>query len=270
MSFTSIEIVRKHILEKHLVISHIDSESAKLSALISHAVSFPPIRNGSETIKAILQTKPDFQMVEFDSGDQISLIKKPIVEDTAVVAKDSSLGIIYTENVDYLVDSPNGIITRLPDGAIASSQKLIIWYLPYKVYIKDIDYRISCSKGEISRLNDSAIQSGQTVLVDYDSEFGIVDDDVIVNAINEANERVLNYIDSAYTNSTDRSLVIGETYLAIAILCRIKAVEAANAGVSDSAKSSWLSIGEQYKLEALSILERFAGSAGSLTVPKKA
>jgi hypothetical protein len=270
MSFTSIEIVRKHILEKHLGISHIDSESVKLSALISHAVSFPPIRDGSEIVKAIIQTKPDFQMIEFGSTDQIALINKPIVKDTVVVASDSSLGVIYTENIDYLTDYANGIITRLPEGAIALNQKLSIWYLPYHVYAKDIDYRISYSKGEITRLNDSAIQSGQTVLVDYDSEFGIVDDDVIANAISEANERVLNYIDSAFINSTDRSLVVGETYLAIAILCRIKAVEAANAGVSDSAKSSWLSIGEQYKLEALSILERFASSVGSLNIPKKA
>jgi hypothetical protein len=269
MSFTSIEIVRKHIPEKHLGISHIDSESVKLSALLSPAVSFPPIRDGSEIVKAILQTKPDFQMAEFDSGDQISLIKKPIVEDTVVVASDSSLGTIYTENVDYLVDSPNGIIARLPDGAIVSSQKLIIWYLPYKVYIKDIDYRISYSKGEISRLNDSVIQSGQTVQIDYDSTFGIVDDDIIANAISEANEQVFNYIDSAYSNSTDRSLVIGETYLAIAILCRIKAVETASAGISDSTRSSWLTIAEQYKSEAYSLLEYFAGSAGSLTVPKK-
>jgi hypothetical protein len=245
-------------------------ESVKLSTLIPKAVSFPPIRDGSETIKAILQTRPDFQTIEFGSSDQITLMKKPIVKDTVVVAGDSSLGVIYTENIDYLFDYVNGTIARLPEGAIAPNQNLIIWYLPYRVYANDIDYRISYSKGEIARLNNSAIQSGQIVLVDYDSEFGIVDDDVIANAINEANERVLNYIDSAYIASTDRSLVIGETYLAIAILCRIKAVETASAAISDSTRSSWLSISEQYKLEAFSILERFAGSMGSLTVPKKA
>jgi hypothetical protein len=270
MSFTTIEIVRKHILEKHLGINHVESESLKLSALIPQAVGFPPIRDNSEKVKAIIQTKPDFQRAEFDSSNRITLAKKPIVKATVVVAGDSSLGIVYTENIDYLVDWAEGNITLLENGAIASGQKLIIWYLPYRVYTKDIDYRINYSKGEISRLNDSAIQSGQTAMVDYESEFGIVDDDVIANAISEANEQVLNHIDPAYIDSSDRSLVIGETYLAIAILCRIKAVETITAGIGESAKSSWLAIAGQYKNEAFSMLERFVGPSKTLAIPKKA
>jgi hypothetical protein len=63
------------------------------------------------------------------------------------------------------------------------------------------------AKGELVRLSDGSIYPGQALEIDYISKFGIIDDDIIANAINEANESVLNYIDSAYIDSSDRSLV---------------------------------------------------------------
>lgn len=269
MSFTSLEIVRKHILEKHLGINRIDSEPIQLLAENHVRVAFPPIQNGTEIVKAITRIKPNFQMISFESSQQVTLSEKPIVKDTVVIASDSSLGLVYQENLDYIVDYAAGIVTRIPTGAITSTQNLIIWYLPYRVYIKDIDYQISYTKGEVARLSDGAINSGQSLEIDYVSEFGIVDDDVINNAINEANEAVLNYIDNSYINSVDKSLVIGETYLAIAILCRIKAVESVSAGISENLKSSWLAIADQYKNEAYSFLGKFAAAVGSLAIPQK-
>lgn len=270
MSFTNVEIVRKHILEKHLGINRIESEPLQLHAENSNSVAFPPIRSGSEIVKAITRIKPAIQTISFSSSERLNLSQKPIVKDTVVVASDSSLGLVYQENIDYLIDCGEGIITRILTGAIPAGHNLVIWYLPYRVYVKDIDYRISYSKGELTRLSDSAILSGQSLEIDYTSEFGIVDDDIISNSINEANEAVLNFIDSAYIDSVDKSLVIGETYLAIAILCRIKAVEAASAGFSENVKSSWLAIADQYKNEAYSFLGKFAATVGSLMIPKKA
>lgn len=270
MSFTSVETVRKHILEKHLGINTIESESLRLNAENYAGVAFPPIQKDSVTVKALTQNQPESQNICFVSGDQVTLNKKPIARDTIVIASDSSLGTVYRENVDYLVDYGTGTITRIGGGIITAAQSLVIWFLPYRIYTPDIDYRIDYAGGRISRIADGAIFSGQEIEIDYISEFGIVDDNVIVNAIDEANESVLNYIDSAYVDSTDRSLVIGETYLAIAIVCRIKAVESISSGISGNPKSSWLALAEQYKIEAYSFLEKFAASAGNFSAPKKA
>jgi hypothetical protein len=269
MSFTSLEIVRKHILEKHLGVNRVVSESLCFRTEDPIRVVFPPIQEGSEIVKSITRHRPEFQVAAFGSSNEISLSGKPVVKDTVVVAGDSSLGLIYQENIDYLVDYANGVISRIASGAIDTGRGLAIWYLPYRTYAKDIDYWIDYAKGELVRLSDGSIYPGQALEIDYISKFGIIDDDIIANAINEANESVLNYIDSAYIDSSDRSLVIGETYLAIAIICRIKALESVSAGMADNAKSSWLAIADQYRNEAFAYLEKFAAAVGSLTVPKR-
>jgi hypothetical protein len=270
MSYTSIEIVRKHIIEKHLGVGQIESESLRLVSLAPTAIKYPPVLAGTDILKAVTQTKPDFQIIGFAGGDKINLNKKPLVRDTVVVASDSSLGTIYQENIDYLIDHQNGTLTRIEDGAIAVQASVAVWYLPYNVYTRDSDYRINNSKGEITRLNGGDIESGQWLYVDYDSEFGSVDDDIIGNAINEANEQVLNFIDSAYAASSDKSLVLAETYLAVSIICRIKAIEAAGAGLKENVGSAWTILSEQYKREAYLCMEKFAGLANSFTPPRRA
>lgn len=186
-----------------------------------------------------------------------------------MLASDSSLGTIYKENLDYTVDYNGGVVTRIASGNIPLGTDISIWYMPYRVYIRGVDYTIDYAKGEIKRLADGAIEPDQWVYVDYETEHAFIDDETIVNAINEANEQVLNFIDTIYSSSTDRSLVVAETYLAVAIICRIKALWAVSAGSKNFVSLTWSALADQYKRDAFIFLEKFVGTLTEFKTPRK-
>lgn len=270
MSFTTIDIVRKHLLENHIVVSEIDSEPVKISAASTAQLRYPPINKDSEKIKAKEQIKPDYQQAIFGSDNKANLKRGVLIRDSVVVASDSSLGQIFRENIDYSVDYDDGVITRLVDGAIPAAATASVWYTPYRVYTRSRDYSIDYETGRISRLSGGEIELGQWLYVNYVSEYALIDDDTIKNAIAEANEQVLNFIDSVYSSSTDRSLVVAETYLAIAIICRIKALWEVSSGRKNPESSSWSVLSDQYKRDGYLFLEKFIGTLGSFKSPQKA
>ena len=270
MSFTTIDIVRKHLIENHVAVDQVDSEPVKLISDSSAKLKYPPVNDGSEKVKAKEQIKPDYQLADFSSSNKVNLGKTDLIRDSVVVASDSSLGIIYKENLDYTVDYNSGLLTRISVGNIPQGATVAIWYMPYRVYTRGVDYKIDYNKGEISLVGSGDIESGQWVYVDYVSEYAFVDEEMIVNAINEANEQIMNFIDSIHNSSSDRSLVIAETYLTVAIICRIKALHTISSGVNNNAGSLWQVLADQYKREAYFLLGKFAGSLSGLHAPKKA
>ena len=270
MSFTTVEIVRKHILENHISLSDVDSEPVKVGDDSSCFLRYPPVAKDSETVKGKEQIKPDYQEITFLGENQVNLAKSELIRDTVVVASDSSLGHIYKENIDYTIGYSGGIIVRLPDGDIQAGGQVSVWYVPYRVYIRGTDYAIDSESGEIKRLASGDIEIGQWLYVDYRSEYAFINDEIIVNAINEANEQVLNFIDSVYSSSTDRSLVIAETYLSVAIICRIKAMWAVSSGLKNSFSAIWSVLADQYKRDGYLLLEKFIGSIGAFKSPHKA
>ena len=270
MSFTTIEIVRKHILENRIAVGEVDSEPVKIGADSIGYLRYPPVNTGSEKVKAKEQIKPDYQEVIFLSDDRADLLKTDLIRDSVVVASNSSLGHVYKENIDYTVDYNAGTIMRISDGEIPSINHISVWYMPYRVYTRGSDYTIDNETGTIKRTAGGDIESGQWLYVDYTSEYAFINDGTITNAINEANELVLNFIDSIYSSSTDRSLVVAETYLAIAIVCRIKAMWAVSSGNKNTPGSAWSALSDQYKKDAYLMLEKFIGSIGAFNSPNKA
>lgn len=270
MSFTTVDIVRNHILENHISISEIDSEPVKIAEDFKGILRYPPVVKDSECVKGKEQLKPDYQEITFTGENQVNLLKSELVRDSVVVASDSSLGHIYKENIDYTIDYSNGIILRIVDGDISTGESLSIWYMPYRVYTRGTDYTIDYEKGEIKKLASGDIETGQWLYVDYTSEYAFISDETITNAINEANEQVLNFIDSAYSSSSDRSLVVAETYLTIAIICRIKAMWAVSAGMRNNISLTWSALADQYKRDGYLLLEKFIGSIGMFKSPHKA
>ncbi len=191
-----------------------------------------------------------------------------------MVANDSSLGRIFAENGDYSIDYENGKITRILGGSIPAGSSVVIWNFYFRIYIKDTDYQIDYTKGLIKRRSSGAIEDGQWVLVDYTAEFSILSDDVIENAIKEANDHILQYIDSSYADSTELSLQTAESYLAVSILCNIKAMEVmalpAGTGTSGQVHSislAWAKMSGVYHDQAYELLKRFGKDPGGLCSP---
>jgi len=269
MSFTTVEIVKKHLMENHLVVSQVDSEPLKISANSAACLRYPPVNRQSEKVKAKENIKPDYQKVLIPQDNQVVLNKSELIRESVVVASDSSLGTIYKENLDYTVDYNNGVITRIASGNIPLGAYISIWYMPYRVYTRGVDYTIDYVKGEIKRLADGDIEPEQLVYVDYETEHAFIEDETIANAISEANEQVLNFIDTIYSSSTDRSLVVAETYLAVAIICRIKALWAVSSGLKNFVSSTWSALADQYKRDAFIFLEKFVGTLTEFKTPRK-
>jgi hypothetical protein len=257
MSFTNIDLVKKHIREHALGTTNIENISCRLLGQTPFQLPHTKLLQNSEKVKGKEQTVPIQEEVSFSSSDTVSL------------------GKIYVENIDYSIDYDDGTITRSPDGSIPPGSDVVVWYLYFRIYAKDTDYRIDYDKGQITRTVSGAIEDGQRVLADYTAEFGLLSDEVMANAMVEANDKILKIIDPSYSNSMDQSLVTAETYLAVSILCNIKTLEVmtqtgatGNAGsVARSLSLAWSNMSSVYRERAFELLKKFRKDPGGLCSP---
>jgi hypothetical protein len=275
MGFTNADLVKKHILEHELGTVTKKNVACQLVGETSFQLPHVLLLSGSEKVKAKESFTPIRETADFSSSDRFQLTNRELIQDTVVVAGDSSLGQIYAENVDYTVEYDEGTITRIPDGAIPAGSSAVVWYLCFRVYVKDEDYRIDYTKGQLRRLTSGDIRDGQWVLADYTVEFALLSDQVVENAIREANHQVTAYIDSSYANSTDQSLVTAETYLAVSILCNVEAMEvmtksgaSEDGGQSHSLSQAWSGMSDTYRQLAYRILEKFKKDPGGFRSPR--
>jgi len=274
MAFTNIDLVKKHILEHELGTVSKENIACRLQGETPFQLPHILLLPGSEKVKAKEQNIPTQETISFASSDAAQLSHQELIPDTVVVANNSSLGEIYVENVDYSVDYDEGRITRIPTGSIPTASSVVIWYLYFRIYTKDTDYQIDYVKGQIKRLASGDIEDGQWVLVDYTVEFALLSYEVMENAIKEANDQILKYIDSSYANSTDQSLVTAETYLTVSILSNIKAMEAMTQNVASgtgwqahSLSLAWSKMSTTYREQAYELLKRFRKDPGGLCSP---
>ena len=274
MSFTNIDLVKKHIGEQEL--GSISKKNVACQLVGETYLQLPNVmlQTGSEKVKAKEQNTPAQETVSFASSDSMSLSHQELIPDTVVVANDSSLGEIYAENIDYTIDYENGKITRVTNGAIPLAASVVIWYFYYRLYVKGTDFQIDYAKGQIRRISSGEIEDGQWVLVDYAVEYSLLNDEVIENAIKEANDQILQYIDSTYTNSTDQALVTAETHLTVSILANIKAMEAINqpegavtSGQAHSISLAWAKMSVVYRDQAYQTLKPFRKDPGGFCSP---
>lgn len=274
MPFTTKDIVKKHILDHHLGSTLIENEPVQLTGNDSVSLQRRMILKGSEKVKGKELLEPVEETVSFAGSDTFGLSHSELIPDTVVVAGDSSLGTVYLENIDYHIDYDAGEIRRIGSGSLAAGAGVVIWYLYYRIYQRGVDYDIDYQRGTLRRRSSGDIEPGQRVLVDYTAEYGSLDDEAIENAITEAHEQVLSYIDDTYRDSADRSLVSAETYVAVSIICRIRAIAAVSPsrGSANNAVEarSWSALSDTYKKEAYIILSRFTGIIGSFKSPSKA
>lgn len=275
MGFTNIDLVKKHILEHELGTVNKENVACRLEGETPFQLPHVLLLTDSERVKAKEQNTPTEENISFASSDTVPLSQQELIPDTVVVANDSSLGEIYAENVDYSIGYDEGRIIRIPSGSISPNSSVVIWYLYFRIYTRDTDYKIDYTKGQIKRLSSGDIEDGQLVLLDYTVEFALLSDEVIENAIKEANDLILKYTDSSYANSTDQSLVTAETYLAVSILCNIKAMETMTQNVcagtgwqAHSLSLAWSRMSNTYREHAYELLKGFKKDTGGLRSPR--
>jgi hypothetical protein len=193
-----------------------------------------------------------------------SLSHANLVPDSAVVAGNLSLDTVYVEGTDYVMDYEQGKLKRVSGTAIPDGGTVYVWYFYYTVHVKDTDYQMDYNAGKLNRTAAGAIADGSTVYVDYTTSAGTVTDDLINEAITEAEDKILARLKDEYSgSSTDQGLKTGATELSLAIICNAKAMDMmlkSPSDEADGAANQWRAMSLRYDEQAWETLDRFLKS----------
>lgn len=271
MPFTDRELVKKHLIDFRVGQVEVKGFQAVFSGTDPLQLPHSGLDESSVVVKANESSAPQLETKTL-TNDWVSLAHTDIVSGSVVVANDTSLGAVYIENVDFTVDYDGGQLRRIDSGSIPSGQTIAIWYFYYRRYTVGSDYTMDAANGRIGRLNYGTIEDGQAVLIDYAAGFGALTDETIDQAIAEADQAIVQAIDSMYHDSVDPGLVVAETQWAVSILCRVRAT-AELSGPSQkttaaaSAAKAWMELAAQYHQSAARLLKRFCRSAPAMRYP---
>ena len=157
MSYTNVEQVRQHLVFPYPVADPIREQQVVMTS--GEYVSFygGSVDESSLVVKSLQTNEPTRTAVTLASG-QTMLGASLLVPGSVVVASDSSLGIVYVENVDYIIDYSSGSLMIKSGGQLSQGQVVTVWYMSYQKYQAGIDYDLHGSRGEIHPLNTSELQ----------------------------------------------------------------------------------------------------------------
>lgn len=273
MPFSNINNLRTHLTEFTRTLGEVNDLSLRFEGDAPLNLPHRTIKSKSEKVKGREMNFPVNELISL-STEWSSLSETSPVPESVVVASDQSLSTVYSENVDFTVDYEQGRIQRLESGAISEAQTVSVWYYPYRIYERDIDYQISYLSGSISRLAEGAIEANQIVWIDYEIESGMFADDTLTQVLEEAHVSLLASIAEKHHNSGDRILEVAESYLALAILARMKGMEILQSSVlSSSANSSlaqeYLKLGDSYRKQAENMILPYRKATDALAYPCK-
>jgi len=273
MAFTSPELVRAHLATVRLGESRISDLPVVLSGTAPSQLPHAGLVEGSGVVKCRRASAPTRETPTLADA-WVSLSHTCLIPTSVVIAGDSSLGTVYRENVDYVVDYAAGRVKRVAGGSISSGQTVVTWFEYYHVFIAGDDYAVNAASGQLVRRSTGAIADGQTVVVDYAVALGAVSDAVIEQALNEAGEAVLAMIDPAYQDQPAPAIVIGATHWTVAAVARMRAVATladagVNAAVARSAAQVWLDVADRYERTGRQYLSRFAAPVPTLETARR-
>jgi len=262
MSWTDLATVRKHLQEAAVAARSVEDETHVLNGTDQVALACKSITSNSEEVKTIDLGSPYAAgSLALSAYNWRSLTHANLVPNSLVVAADQALDTVYVEGTDYVVDYELGKIKRVAGSSISDGGTVYVWYFYYTVHVRGTDYLMDYSGGRISRIDGGAIADGSTVFVDYITSAGTVTDDLINQAITEAEDKILARLQDGYgTGSTDQGLKTGATELTLAIVCRAKALDVMlklPSDEADGAANQWRQMAVYYETQAWGTLDRF-------------
>jgi hypothetical protein len=194
MSYTNAELIRHHLvgafpLAESIANQPLVFESDDYLSFFSGAVDQSTLKVKSVQSNDLVRTTVSL------SSNPTSLTASPLAPGSVVVASDSSMGTVYVENSDYAVDYFSGTIVLKSGGSLGGGQTVTVWYLAFTLYSEGSDYQVKADGGEIRRLTGGDIAAGETVYLDYSPVHDSYNEDVLDNAVAEANSLVEREVD---------------------------------------------------------------------------
>lgn len=269
MPYTNIELVRKYLPFGDFPASRRRNLEIIFEGLDSTTLPGRGIVPGSLTVKAMRMLAPFFEQKAL-GAEPVTLSRNLLVPDSVTVASDSSLGLIYTPQVDYAVDNEAGLIYRVPDGDIGEGADVAVWYYHYRAYIEGTDFIVDYQRGTIRRLAAGHIMPGQLVRVDYQMASGAFDEDVVNEAVAAANAIIEKEVDPLQKFGADASLQTAATFLAASILCQITAgYDLIQTSPGKSRGDSWITLAEGYRRDYERLIADFHPPSNRLSGPRR-
>jgi hypothetical protein len=203
-----------------------------------------------------------------DGGCLLSAL--PLVAGSVVVASDSSLGRVFTENYDYIIDYPSGKILVKAGGSLAAGQTVCVWFKSYTLYQLGTDYQLRPDRGEIRRLSGGNIASGEEISLDYTPISNVYNETIVTNAVIMANGLVEREVDPDGAFGADPTLQAAATFRALEIICQTSAVRVlSRANGQDRNSGDWIKLAEAFARRAEQLLRGFHPPFNSPTAPKR-
>ncbi|TKJ41045.1 hypothetical protein CEE37_05105 [candidate division LCP-89 bacterium B3_LCP] len=265
MSWTDLSTVRKHLQETTTASTTIEDEEHILSGTDIVQLERKSITQHSEEVKTIDLGSPfEAGLKTLTGTNWMNLVHDDLVPDTIVITADQALDTVYIEGTDYITDYEVGRIKRAAGSAIPSGGQVYVWYFYFTVHTRDTDYEIDYDSGELNRIDIGSIANGSTVYVDYSVSAGTVADELIEQAIDEAEDKILARLKDEYSpSSTDQGLKTGATELTLAVVCNAKAMDVmlkSPSDEADGASGQWRMMSQRYENQAWETLDRFVNT----------
>jgi len=267
VSYTTDELVRRHLADTRPLADRVTDQAIVLGE--SGWVLFwrGPIEAGTVVVKALRGAAPLRRALAL-AGGSAALGVAPVVPGSVVAASDSSLGTIYAENVDFVIDYPRAVFYAKAGGALADDASVTVWLREYTLCAPGLDYALDAEAGALRRLAGGSIAPVETVRLDYTPLYAAGDDMLIAAAVAEANGLVGAAVDPARAFGADPALEAAATCHALAVVCRGSAARVlATRPEQERAAAAWTRLSELYADRADRLLAAFHPPAAGPAAP---
>lgn len=264
MSWTDSDTIKKHLLNLDQNLTAFRDVRVEIGATGSANLPHRGVVSESEKVKKQLQLAPVSESgVSLNGENWVQLDYSDLMPGEIVVAANSKLESIYHLDQDYCFDPSKGKIRRISGGSISDGASVEIAYRRYAAMTRNVDYSINYALGIITLIETGDLSPDTAVWVDYEISVASAVDDLLPEAIIEAEDKILNLLKSGYDQqSTEQGLITGATELSLAVICRGLALRALADGLTSAENRSrgWREMANRYEAQGWRTLRPFVKS----------
>ena len=267
MLYTSVEKVKQHLVSVFPIQERVTDHPAVLTG-IDFITFFGGAIDDSTFVAKSVQSNELKRAVITLGIAATALPDSLLIRGTVVVASDSSVGTIYVENQDYIIDYSSGSISTKSGGALSAGQLVFVWYGNYVRYDDGSDFVVSAFDGRIRRTPNSGIASGETVYLDYSPIIDTYNDVIIQNAVDESNSLIEKTIDPDQQFGLEPWIQIAANYRAVETVSRASAArELSSQRGAYNVALAWLKLADEYARRADELIASFRPPVSGPSAP---
>lgn len=261
MGWTDSETVKKHLFDLDQRFTEFTDASVRIEGNGMGSLPHRGIVASSDTVKRIMQLEPTSQSGVILNGEtwrQLSCDN--LVPEQIVVCIDEGMGTIYHLDQDYAFNPAEGKIRRIEGGNIPDGGSVQTYFRRYEIMNSSTDYTLDNEAGTLTIKSGGNLVAESTVWVDYQVSVASGADQLISEAIIEAENKILSRLKDEYDgNSQDQGLKTGATELTLAIICRSLVSQALADGctAAEARARGWRELSETFSRSAWITLAPF-------------